>query len=71
MSCGCRSKPLPAGVVEGKCHLCREEHALIMYCKACDHWMCGVCRKKWFNRGLAALKEVLGGRQEGCCGPIA
>lgn len=52
----------------GKCHICKEQKT-ITFCKFCGHWMCSACRKDWAQRGLAALKAWLGGKQAGCCGP--
>jgi hypothetical protein len=50
---------LPEGVKEGKCRVCEEENALVMFCPACKAWICGVCRRKYFKRGLAALRKLI------------
>ena len=52
----------------GKCHIC-ERSAPIRYCGMCEHWFCQSCRKAFFWRGLAAVKEKISGKQPGCCGP--
>lgn len=51
----------------GKCHICKEQ-TLIRFCKLCDHWFCNDCRKKYWSRGLAAVREMIGGKHPGCCG---
>lgn len=52
----------------GRCHICTQDRE-IAYCPACDHWFCGRCRWRYFNRGLEAIKEMVKGKHEGCCGP--
>ncbi len=56
--------------MNGKCHICQEQTS-IKYCSLCRHWFCDGCRDRWTDRGLAALKEFVGGRKAGCCGPQA
>jgi len=51
----------------GKCHICKEQ-TFIRFCKLCDHWFCNDCRGKYWSRGLAAVKEMIGGKTPGCCG---
>lgn len=52
----------------GKCHVCQQEKA-IRHCPLCDHWFCGRCRWRLWPRGLGFVKELVGSRAEGCCGP--
>jgi len=53
----------------GRCHIC-EWNAPIRYCSLCNHWFCSSCRNAYWKRGLAAVKEVVNGRQSmDCCGP--
>lgn len=52
----------------GKCHLCCWL-GTVKYCPKCDHWFCKSCRKLYFRRGLAALKQLIQGKTPGCCGP--
>ena len=52
----------------GRCHLC-QMRTEIAYCPVCDHWFCAACRIRWFDRGVAFIKELTGGKQPGCCGP--
>lgn len=52
----------------GKCHLCQEDKP-ILWCKLCQHWFCADCRRRYWSRGLEAVREMVGGRQDGCCGP--
>jgi hypothetical protein len=54
--------------VDGKCHVCGEREQ-VCYCDHCGHWICGPCWNQWIARGLAAIKQFLGGPKEGCCGP--
>lgn len=58
----------PVVPVEGKCHLC-EEMTNVFECELCGHWLCIKCQPRAFARGVAAFKELVGGRREGCCGP--
>ncbi len=51
----------------GKCHICKEQ-AWVGFCKLCDHWFCDKCRQKYWARGLAAVKQMVGGKTPGCCG---
>ncbi len=53
----------------GLCHICQMV-GQIKYCSKCDHWFCKKCRRQFFWRGLEALKELVKGRQPGCCGPL-
>lgn len=60
----------------GLCHLCRTEHKPgaapkrpITYCGACRHWFCAEHRHRWFERGVEAIRQMVGGRKLGCCGP--
>lgn len=55
--------------MRGKCHLCGEEKD-IRYCKLCVHWFCDDCRRKYWERGYAAVMEMVGGRRPNCCGPL-
>jgi len=57
-------------VEHGLCHICQLAGE-IGYCVLCEHWFCEGCRDAWFERGLAWVKELVGGRREGCCGPGA
>ena len=52
----------------GKCHLCQKQK-MVEYCGKCAHWFCDGCRKRYFDRGIAAVKQMIGGRKPGCCGP--
>jgi hypothetical protein len=52
----------------GLCHICKEIKR-ISYCELCGHWTCPDCRGRYWQRGLAAVKEMLGGHTPGCCGP--
>lgn len=52
----------------GRCHLC-QDRTEILFCPLCDHWFCSECRTRWFARGLEFVKQLAGGRLEGCCGP--
>lgn len=56
-------------VVIGRCHLCQDRFAEIAYCSACEHWFCGDCRRRWFDRGIEFLRQLIGGRRADCCGP--
>ena len=53
---------------QGQCHICKRA-ALITFCRLCDHWFCEYCRGQYWSRGLEAVKQLVGGRTEGCCGP--
>lgn len=55
----------------GKCHLCEPAagNRVIRYCGACDHWFCSECRRKYWHRGWEAIKQLIGGKSPGCCGP--
>ena len=57
------------GQAIGRCHLCQDRTADVTYCALCDHWFCETCRKRWFGRGLAFVKQLVGGKLPGCCGP--
>lgn len=52
----------------GRCHLCKIETA-IAWCYSCEHWFCQKCKNRWFRRGLAFVKQLTGGKVDGCCGP--
>jgi hypothetical protein len=54
--------------MQGKCHIC-EEQKDIKWCGICQHWFCGDCRTKYWHRGLEAVKQMIGGKKPGCCGP--
>lgn len=67
----------------GVCHLCAKEDwesatgdhrddliRPITYCRVCRHWFCREHRSAVFSRGIEAIKEMLQGRAEGCCGPM-
>lgn len=51
---------------EGKCHICHEIK-YVRYCPACEHYFCDPCRERWWSRGLAYIKEKVGGKTPGCC----
>lgn len=53
----------------GKCHICKEEKP-ISCCAWCEHFFCSDCRGVWWKRSLEAIKERIGGKHPGCCGPI-
>lgn len=53
----------------GRCHICQDRFAEISYCDLCEHWFCDECRERWFSRGVEFLKQLVGGRNPGCCGP--
>ena len=59
----------------GKCHLCvqlEDDHSLkeIEFCQLCGNWFDDACRKRWWERGLEAVKQLTaGGPLVGCCGP--
>jgi hypothetical protein len=52
----------------GRCHLCQNDKDII-WCKVCEHWFCEECRRRYWSRGLAAVRELVGGRTPNCCGP--
>ena len=52
----------------GKCHICGQ-HCPIKFCPECDHWFCKPCRKRYFLRGIEFVKQLVGGKRSGCCGP--
>ena len=56
-------------MVYALCHICKVREDDVEYCSTCGHWFCGICRGAFFRRGLAWLKEFVGGKREGCCGP--
>lgn len=55
----------------GACHLCKRLRD-VQLCQMCDHWFCGDCKTRRFNnlwnRGVEAVKQVVGGKKPGCCG---
>lgn len=53
----------------GLCHICQMV-GLIKYCPRCEHWFCRKCRLRFFHRGLEAIKQMIQGKREGCCGPL-
>jgi len=53
----------------GRCHLCKNIGP-ITYCRVCRHWFDQPCRSKVFSRGIEAVKQLIAGRTEGCCGPV-
>lgn len=53
----------------GLCHICGMI-GQIRFCPKCQHWFCRKCRSRFFWRGVEAIKEMLNGKQEGCCGPL-
>jgi len=54
----------------GRCHICQESTP-IRYCPICDHWFCDQCRGKYWERGFAAVMELVKGRSgPDCCGVI-
>lgn len=62
----------------GRCHICQRLHP-ISYCSFCGHWLCKEDRDNWYERGEAALKQVIGRvlvalwlkQSTGpCCGPM-
>lgn len=53
----------------GRCHICQQQ-TTIGYCAVCKHWFCEDCRRAYFRRGLAWVKQFIGlTEKEGCCGP--
>ena len=60
---------VPPGLKAGKCHVCKDEKALIRLCAWCGHWICGVCRNDWPARMAAAFASFKAGPTPGCCGP--
>lgn len=61
---------LPPGVEVGNCHVCREALALILFCKRCGHWVCGVCRNRYGARFVQAVKAIFSDQKPPeCCGP--
>jgi len=52
---------------KGKCHICKDLREVV-YCSRCAHWFCEECRGKYWERGFAAVMELVGGRHPGCCG---
>lgn len=54
----------------GLCHICKEVKP-ISYCPVCDHYFCPGCRGRWWSRGAAFIKQMVGGRKPDCCGPEA
>jgi hypothetical protein len=68
-----------AGAEFGTCHMCKvkadetgtqPEARAIKFCPLCKHWFCKACRGNFFGRGLEAVKQLVGGRRDGCCGPL-
>jgi hypothetical protein len=65
------------GDVFGRCHLRGVPRAeatcppttKITYCSVCEHWFCETCKKRWWERGIEAVKELIDGKLAGCCGP--
>jgi Zinc finger, C3HC4 type (RING finger) len=53
----------------GRCHIC-EQTLEVDYCDLCDHWFCEGCRRRWFSRGVSAVKALIGWPRENCCGPV-
>jgi len=52
----------------GKCHICKEMDKPIAWCGKCEHWFCQECRRKYWSRGIEAIKQLIGGKVPGCCG---
>jgi len=50
----------------GACHLCKRLRD-VQHCRDCDHYFCDDCRGKYFERGLEAIKQMVGGKRPGCC----
>jgi hypothetical protein len=57
----------PAQLI-GKCHICKEMDKPIAWCGKCQHWFCAECRRKYWHRGIEAIKQLIGGKTPGCCG---
>lgn len=57
------------------CHMCKVKgdtsEKSCGYCPVCCHWFCKDCNGRIFARGMAAVKQMVGGRKQGCCGPEA
>ncbi len=53
----------------GRCHIC-EQACAVSFCEFCGHWFCETCRSEWWERGLAAIRAMVGGSHPGCCGPV-
>lgn len=51
------------------CHMCKEVKSC-GFCNLCCHWFCGGCNLKMFARSIEAVKELLKGPVEGCCGVV-
>ncbi len=69
----------------GVCHVCKRlidqasytedtfdkaMHQGIGFCPICCHWFCRTCAKDVFGRAWEAIYELVGGPQDGCCGPL-
>lgn len=45
--------------LRGICAICKEAH-LVRYCPKCKAVVCDGCRDKWFDRGVEAVRSMLG-----------
>lgn len=54
--------------IRGRCHICTRDLD-VTYCPGCGHWFCEACKAEWWPRGWAAVKDLLFGSPEDCCGP--
>ena len=56
---------MPSGI----CHLCDPKRITeVEFCSMCNHWFCDDCRRRYWARGLAAVKQMIGRKRKGCCG---
>lgn len=46
--------------MKGRCHICHEVTD-VEFCAACNHFFCAECRGKYWHRGMAFVKELIGG----------
>jgi hypothetical protein len=57
----------------GVCHVCDEKELKpVEFCSMCGHYFCEDCKtlrsfKNVWNRGLEAVKELVGGKKDDCC----
>lgn len=57
-----------AGNVRGVCHLCKDSGE-VEFCSLCGHYFDAKCRARWWARGIEFVKQIVGGKYDGCCGP--
>ena len=60
---------VPGSRANGKCHICSDVK-IVSFCVWCEHWFCSSCRGKYWERGKAAIREMIGLPRLDCCGPV-